>query len=300
MKKLLFLLSILLISCAQDEVSVTNEISKIVTIYETGSKKNEPAYGVKIETAMPEKEISAYMSSPAYTSLLEKKKQQRELQNGRVNQTLAYPRTTQDFGVIPNSSTGVCPSWSEPVGFYMDCEDNNAASNGNYGGFSTDGNRNLWLRFCRVNPYMASGGAALPSKTMVLQLGNTSPYIGKTRVVVRYFDNEDNNVKTNWYGDVAPSAVWFDTEMHLYNSTVTGDLGKGGPDFGFSYWTIGRTRTSTTAAYSSNEQVYSDDEDNGNVNWWRWDSALGTSFSGGVPDVMVGGLNTGIYMKKMY
>ena len=234
---------------------MAQRIDKVETSYYEGAPKDQPGEGDKIEVAAPDWYV---------------RKIQREIDSKIEAEMRERTRTTvartlfggYDVGVIPMTSQ--CPSWSEKISIYMDCENTRAATHVSkcpdpatcIGAWSVDSHLNLRMIFCRVD-----GRSFVPLKYEsygVLKLGvNNLP---KSKLLVRYFDNEDLFNGNTSAGDIAPNKSSKNTLLYIHvfepRNTSTAAL----PPLSFGYKLFrGNTIVHTIVA--------TDDEDSNNGNY---------------------------------
>jgi hypothetical protein len=270
--------------------TLTDEIDKVVTIYQEGDIKLEnivdPDYK-KIETSAPE----------SY-----KEKVRQELEKSYSKQTTYLKSANNTVGVI---RSGTCGSYQE-LYVHMDCEDSGAASS--YTGWTGDclvnSSKNIILRFCVV-----SGVDFGPTthNYAILNLGFNALPIGVTRVV-RLFDNEDTHNKNSatiagsTVGLVGDCNFYYDTQLSFYlypgDPSYTTPL----PNLGFTYGVFGNWASTD----NDKGKIFSDDEDNNNGNelywqvWDRWGTLQPRQDIQGITSIiMKNGANTDIYINKV-
>lgn len=248
-----------------DVTSVTSEIKKIETAYLGGPIKNELLPIYEPETSMNDEDYREYE-----LRVLKNVKEKIAL-NGRANMiATTYSKTDYDIGIIPNSTRmvngneeGNCPIGSEPIEFFMDCQDGIGSLTGwttnwpnpnNYhGGWIVTGNKNVLLRFCRVDGRIFENNAG---SMIVLKLGAIAP--PDISNVKRYFDNEDGGNTNYSVGDIGPNSSTENTALNFY--WYQGGRGNyNNPVFDVGYGVIG-------SGGSYKAQLYTDDENNSNAN----------------------------------
>lgn len=276
-----------LVSCEEEqdyiekEISLTEEIGKVETIYQEGDIKIETDNeGSKIET-------------DADFSLKDKIRNELEASYSKTRSFLKSGSNA--VGVFKNGS---CGSW--PVlSIYMDCEDSkgNSSASGWIGDSHVTGAKNVALLFCVVNnAYFEHTNVDFA----VLNLSNKYPH-GVSRIF-RYFDNEDSknanqttykgSSYSGWFGD-----SWFgnNTRLTFYYYPKTA-YHNPFPSLGISYGVLGQ--------FGSNMgNIYTDDEDKKNANDCHLGLFNGYSFdsapSGNIANIMDVGRNTRLYLSKV-
>jgi hypothetical protein len=179
------------------------------------------------------------------------------------------PPPTYGVGVLP-AGGGCPPGSSEEVGLHFDSEDNDPETSliGNYQGNATlVGNKNLILRFCRVDgtKFRNLGSSdSVYTNYAVLKLGNTCPP-GSVHFP-RKFDTEDDDNANRAYGNVAPNTWAGNITLHFClfagGSTPAPSL----PTFGGSYGVFAGGEFISGTAFG---HVFTDDEDTNNANgYW--------------------------------
>jgi C-terminal domain of apextrin len=194
---------------------------------------------------------------------------------------------TPDVGVIAGSG-GCGPS--QQVHFHMDNEDRNHSSNvtGWTGKTSVDGNGNTNFYFCRVSGYSFSSlqnTSSARSNYAVLQLGASCP--PGSRPFARYFDNENNQNRNNWTGNVSPNTNIGDTTMNFCLFNGVGSVAGGLPALSFEYGVFAGPSFGFTDATG---RMYTDDEDGSNRNGYAVDPAWASAAKAIVSE----GSNTGL------
>lgn len=259
----------------QEDHSATTAIEKIETSYVEGSEKVEGYTAKKkVEYKMSEKGIRDVQEKVRVlaTQLEERHQLARTIFGG------------YDVGVVPNTNS--CPSWSEKISIFMDNEDSNPAtsvsnfaygswydtSTGTYksvpfwkGTFTIDSNKNTLFVFCRVdgrdfghidanNPNYVNAGYG------VLKLGAYN--VNGNYTIVRHFDNEDNDNRNSYSGDIYPNISDRNTTLYFnYYEARTG-YSYTFPYLGFEYGVLGKIRSPLGGS-----TWYIDDEDSSNANW---------------------------------
>ena len=245
-------------SSVSPQATATDLIEKIETSYKQGGVKIEGfSDGEKIETSISDlglEKIQANINSQISEKL------------GKLKDRYRTARTIfagYDVGVIPN--VDACPSWSEYIRFFMDCQDGNSITawansgfftDGYRGAWSIDGNKNVNLVFCRVDGRSLSNSTQF--NTAALRLGANQPS-NTQGIITRGFDNEDSNNTNYFIGDIAPNLSNSNTTLQFYVYN-----GNGTPaDFGFGYGVLGGIGTGGAASVG---ELITDDEDRRNGN----------------------------------
>ena len=250
-------LSIMTIGCTQDETleavshndSIINEIKKVETLFAKGTQeeKDESVYpddGEKIETIM------SYEDRLVYYDYLKR--------NGSDNSIIHSPISrgwdpSRPSGGLVLKPKGVrCSPYAELI-LVMDCEDHREKSyvSGNTGETFVDGNGNVHFFFCIV-----------PSGNSVGGLYEDCQYFART------FDCEDSDTDNRFYYNgyrIANSDVnkerWGIEENEKGNITFFFNCKGTGSGFG---------RFGESSDPSRNGIIYTDDEDDNNINSYGW------------------------------
>lgn len=287
MRKTLFLclFGLLLIGCQQeiDSPQLSEEIRKVETVWAEGFDKDELNAPFEPETSL----------DPASAALVYEKVLSEVAQSiSRLEDRYKTKRTLfagYDVGVIPNSNS--CPSWSERIEFFMDCQDGgstrffdnpNQFGYGYRGSWVADGN--LYTSFCRVDGRLFEGVSG--TQFAVLRLGAFSP--PNTDAVIRFFDNEDSRNRNWTRGDIAPNRNDGNTTWYL--TGFRSNTGMQPPDLGFGYGVIGRQ------FFLQQGWLFVDDENSRNANGM---SVNGVNCGQCSLPYIVGGSNTSIYITKV-
>lgn len=307
------ILAVFSIACHQDEVtemeiqkSITEEITKIETIYNVGD--------VKIENETFEEKIE----SSANETL--KKKIWSELGKS-YSKTTTYSKTNEInipgyHGVFKETS---CGQYNE-LAIFMDCEDNRPWTKkyGEYIGASeVDSKKNVKLKFCLIPNF--------PQRSTrydygILFLGDNYLNLDGASTIIRTFDNEDSS-NTNYYeyngvkqnneykvlggvnGDYPLTYIGGRntrlTFKYFKGSSSSGDF----PYIGIPYGVLGQFGDATDKG-----SIYIDDEDRGNANGCEYKEHIGgnvyKSFvsvrSGSISTLMDVGGNTELFISKAY
>lgn len=196
---------------------------------------------------------------------------ERESETASVPLLVASP----DVGVI--SGPEGCGS-SPEVMFGMDNEDHNEASSvsGWVGKDSVDGSGNTKFYFCRVSGYnfaSLQGFSSARTNYAVLRLGASCP--PGSVPFGRYFDNEDDNNKNFWSGNISPSTNIGNTWMRFCLFKGDGSIRASGlPSLGFEYGVF----AGSTFGFADNwGNIFTDDEDHNNANSYDANSAWSTA-----------------------
>lgn len=177
----------------------------------------------------------------------------------------------QPVGVIPSANG--CPTVSSTVRFFMDNQDSgNSYVSGWVGGGSVDGNRNTHFVFCRVGGNQFRSLASYNTSRAnyaVLKLGTQCPP-GSVEFS-RYFDNEDDNNKNSFEGQISPNTVSsYGTELRFCLFKGDGNTSATLPNVGFEYGVFASYSFGFT---SGTGVIYTDDENSRNANRYSADSA---------------------------
>jgi len=228
----------------------------------------------KVETVMTDESLKQETSAWAEYSEAMENEYERSNSLRKKSTKSAYGNFVgvikQKFWSIPPYTTG-CGEYDE-LWVFMDCEDSN--NNNNKGGWTgaTVVDRNITLKFCLVPQSLFSRSKY--HTYAVLDL-NWEPYAN----IERYFDNEDdgntNYVKLN--GTEINPNYYFPDALEQSNNTLLSfyvfwqDANNGSttfPNLGIQYGVFG------TLSGKSQGYVYSDDEDNSNVNYCAYGQYL--------------------------
>lgn len=299
-KIVLFTVTVLLIGCNEEsfnsEKTLSESILKIETSYIDGAEKIEGSTGgLKIETKLtgiPLKKFYEKIDKEITESLRDYEERY------RIATTLF---DGFDVGVIP--SVNGCPTWSEKITIYMDCEDGDEAthwednpniSSDNYrGSWSVTSAGNLKMIYCRVDGRMftemvANNPTCTYAPAAVLRLGTN--FLG-TGIYQRVFDNEDNSNGNYSIGDIAPNVSNSNTTLYFVDLTDLGGpkscVAQDYPDFGFSYGVLSATGLQWG-------WLKIDDEDSNNANRLRLNGQNVSS----AHNYLLGGSNTQIFIGK--
>jgi hypothetical protein len=274
----------------QNESSVntlTDEIDKVVTIYQDGDVKIEtiadPGFQ-KIETSAPE----------SY-----KDKVRQELEKSYSKQTTYLKSAGNTVGVI---KSGTCGSYKE-LYVYMDCEDSNNKTriDGKWIGDIDVFGGNVALHFCVI-----TGAYFQPTNHdyAVLNLSTNSVPNGVYRVV-RTFDNEDSRNQNSATLNGAPVKYlygdcnfYYDTQLSFYYYPAVSSATPF-PNLGFLYGVFGNW-----GSIDDKGSLFVDDEDgnNGNIlvqQKWQNNQLQPEEKTSGIPSViMTDGENSVLYINK--
>ncbi|MCY1015908.1 hypothetical protein [Pyxidicoccus sp. MSG2] len=196
-----------------------------------------------------------------------------------MSRTTAYTERTCPRAHIPAnyvgviSGTGTCPGNVETIRINMDNEDRAEASNvsGWVGATNVDGNGNINYVFCRVDGTQFHSLAAANSANYnyaVLKLDQSCPE-GAVEFS-RYFDNEDNNNKNSYSGNIFPNVVNNNSTLRFCLFKGDGSIASAFPSLGFEYGVFAASQFVFTSARG---YIYSDDEDGNNANSYNVDPA---------------------------
>jgi hypothetical protein len=301
-----------LASCSDDEVTnesnVTYQVEKIETQYREGTIKIEGVTkGRKNETRMPSRQVEELYHDIIAESKAYVQNKKFYSQTGRID------FGGYDVGVFPWD--GYCPSGYEEIHINMDCEDTNPMTSIGHSTYQypywqtgitvTREHKNVNFVICRVDgrkfkPFGEFNGAN--HSFAVLRLGNLIPGDpAYTHTLDRSFDNEDNNNKNSYSGDIGPNIVTSNTLLRFVVMESTdallnrdGASYKGLPIDAMGdrpYAVLSMGYYSTTNWYSdAGVLLYTDDEDNSNANWCKLD---GVTYKNTYP-WFVAGTNTKI------
>lgn len=272
--------------------TLTDEIDKVVTIYQEGDIKIE-----NIDPDLPKIETSAPESY--------KEKIRHELENSYSKQTNYLKSSGNMVGII---RSGTCGAYHE-LKLQMDCEDSRPATK-KIGSFTgdclVDAYRNIVLRICMVDgAYFVRTNHSYA----VLNLSPNSLPIGVTRVI-RLFDNEDSpNSNVLYVNDnqvSLPSTIGecnfsHDTMLGFYYYPADPNSTASFPNLGFTYGVFGNWSSNTT----DKGQIFSDDEDLHNANYlyqqtWNGNILNPIQYISSIPSVIeASGENTNIYFNRV-
>lgn len=251
-------LSIMTMGCTQDETlekmtnddSISYEIKKVETLFAKGTQeeKDESVYpddGEKIETIM------SYEDRLIYYDYINRNSEKLEKITPPLN--TASRSWTGGSGLVLKPKGVRCYPYDELI-FEMDCEDHREKSyvSGNTGETFVDGNGNVHFIFCIV-PQAATYGGGLNQFA--------------SNLTTRYFDCEDNNTDNRFYINGYRQV----NGINNYSLGIQEDQ-KGNITFYFNFKgsrsdNFGRFGKSSDP--SRNGVIYTDDEDNNNINSHR-------------------------------
>lgn len=214
--------------------------------------------------------------------------------NGQYVPILAV---TPDVGVIPNGAD--CPSPEQQTEIHMDNEDHNESSSntGWVGGTRLDAAKNTTFVFCRVSGSQfasLNSTSSARSDYAVLKLGASCP--SGSVEFVRFFDNEDNQNRNNWLGNISPNTNIDNTTMRFCLFRGASGYASGLPSLGFSYGVFAHE---TFGFKDLSGSIYTDDQDdvlfNPNDNYYDAEASWKSSDSSWLTKVnriVSGGSNT--------
>lgn len=270
-----------LYSCEKEQIhttqkTITDEISKVETIYQEGD--------IKIETSASESN---------------KEKFRQELEKSFTKQTTYLKSSGNLVGVI--RSGGNCGSYPQ-LYWHMDCEDgrNISSKTGWIGDCDVNSSGNVILNFCIVN------GAFFQRTNVnyaVLNLYGTANWPYGVSRIWGYMDNENGNNKNSdsqtsvhQLGNKGDCSFWDNTLLGMYYYPQQ-SMANPFPNLNISYGVFGQF-----GSYKGN--ILSDDEDSGNdssVTIWDFDystGTLGSAYSTYLPIIATIGVNTRIFFSK--
>lgn len=188
------------------------------------------------------------------------------------------PEIFTAIGVIPETQECIKPPYAPlpMVQIHMDDEDrrNNNSRNGWIG--ATSSGRNTTWRFCRVTTQIQNSEfrplpyAAPYGNYAVLQMGLRCP--NGSRTIIRYQDNEDWR-NANWQtGNTYPNVNvrgrnWMTFYCHFDGASLGAGYMSAFPQIGISYGVFASELLPREYAMQYGN-VYQDDEDWFNQNWW--------------------------------
>lgn len=236
---------------ANDDISMTSEVSKIETIYEEGMEKIEGEDDglPKIETVAPPEMIDKLWA---------------ELQKS-VSKQVSYAKNSGNLvGVFRGGQN--CGQYSS-LTIHLDCEDKKpkTSTSGNIGASNVNSGKNVVLEVCMVdNKYFSRTTDDYAILNLTSQIPSGVGYI------TRYFDTENNrnknSVKINGIDQKLPKYIGsnlFHTDIILqfyyYRSAslTPATTASAFPSLGISYHVLGTFGTNTG-------EIYFDDEDDNN------------------------------------
>lgn len=246
-------LSSLIIGCTQDEAlesisnesDFSNEIKKVETLFESNmqEEKDESAYsdeGDKIEASM------SYEDRLVYYDYINR--------NGSEKPTPPLKTTSRSWtggsGLVLKAKGVRCYPYDELI-LVMDCEDHKEKSyvSGNTGETFVDSNGNVHFFFCIVPRNISYGGLNEDIATFK-----------------RFFDCEDSDNNTRMYIN---GYRMNDVTLNEFDLGLKGD-GKGNITFFFappSNRNDGFGRFGESSNATRNGIIYTDDEDDNNINY---------------------------------
>ena len=228
-----------------DEAVFNQEVNKIEKEWEEGIEKTETLYSpgdTKNEYSM------SYEDRLVYFDFLKRNKGVNLDRYTGPTRSATYNESV--FGLVLKAANVPCSPYREFV-FIMDCEDSRSASytSGNTGATFVDSNGNVQFFFCIV-----------PVANM------TNGLYKKENTFIRYFDTEDSNTNNGYYIDGIKSNSQY---LNATNWGITKD-NNGNIAFYFlnNNWGSGSTGFGHKTG-SNNGIIYTDDEDDDNVNSWH-------------------------------
>lgn len=279
-------------SCEKDQkvwndITLTSEIDKVVTLYQEGDVKLENIVG------------SDYKKVETEANDLLKEKIRLELEKSNSKQKTFLKSGSNPVGII--KATPTCGVYPE-LKIFMDSEDSNCQTShlGNIGSCiaSTADNGNITLYFCLVD---AIDFDRKNFDYAVLDFGGNIPY--NANGLTRVLDNEDssnkNLVKLNgtiisgYYGG---SRFYYDTQLAFYYYVADPSKGSALPIFsGISqYMVFGKAPVGGGASQNS---IYSDDEDGSNLNSLSTVINVPINSPSSISNIVEVGLNTRLHLR---
>lgn len=297
----MFVIVLFIYSCSKEEndtptTLISNEIEKVVTIYKEGDVKIE----VSAQPGIPKIETQA---SESYKSKIRKM-----LEQSYSKQTTYLKSGSNLVGVIKVKGQ-TCGSYAV-LRWFMDCEDTPQTSSitGNpFSDFSVNSAGNITMQFCAVNGAYFERSS---SNYAVLNLFGSASWPYEVDRIIVTLDNEDNRNAnsgsygatnwatgtTHWVGD---SRFYYDTSLSFYYYRSTTINPKPMPILNIKYGVFGQIG-------SVQQRVYSDDEDNDNINYIgyqvydRFNYRLGASYDvSGVANVVNQWENTEFFISQV-
>jgi len=275
---------------------VTDQINKVETQYNGGTM---PAVtylkqgDTKVETTAPES-----YKQLIYENSLKK---------------IQLKSTTQWNGLAAVLEYGACTYAADEFYILLDCENSNNSTNiQGDAGATYKSNGDVFFKFCVVPLYDANGNALFKRHIAydyaILKIGTSEP--AGSIDLERYFDTEDDNDHNQLFFPVgsvnytntsafAPTMIYNNADIYFHyfpkdpvngmtqfpvsvqyhiptDYLVFGDLNKNG--YGY---------------------IWSDDEDNGNANWMRFNGQPISSSNPAPPYMIQGGSNTTLYFTRI-
>lgn len=248
-------LSSLIIGCTQDEAlesisnesDISNEIKKVETLFESNmqEEKDESAYSdesEKIEASM------SYEDRLVYYDYINRNGLEKPIPPLRSTSSVSW----HGDGLLLKPKGVRCYPYQEVI-LVMDCEDHKEKSyvSGNTGETFVDSNGNVHFFFCVVPRNMSSGGLNQYNATCE-----------------RFFDCEDSDNNTRMYVNGQRVSDYILNECDL---GIKGD-GRGNITFFFSPKNLSSGqfgRFGESSDPSRNGIIYTDDEDDNNINGYK-------------------------------
>ncbi len=218
-------------------------------------------------------------------------------------------KSSGDCGYVGVFKKSTCKTYEEVV-IYFDSEDHNNQNriDGETGGSYKTGNNDIEMHFCLV-PQDLFGNTGVDYGVLRWNpIACGTEFDGSCRMsIVRFLDCEDNNNITKIYEGGQLLVNQDNDQFHLTHADNKGNVrmefaffkeychNANFPDLGFEYGVLG------TFTGTDNGHIYSDDEDNDNINYMRLRNFFGGNeqLISSVPGLIDGngnGLNTNFYI----
>lgn len=295
----MFVFVLFIYSCSKEEndtptALISNEIEKVVTIYKEGDVKIE----VSAQPGIPKIETQA---SESYKNKLRKM-----LEQSYSKQTTYLKSGSNLVGVIKSGSCGPYAV----LKWFMDCEDTPQTSSITgtpFSEFSVNSAGNITMQFCAVNGAYFERSS---SNYAVLNLYGSGSWPYDVDRIFATLDNEDNrNANSGSYGAttwakgtthyLGDCRFYYDTSLSFYYYRSTTTNPKPMPNLSITYGVFGKIG-------SIQQRIYSDDEDNNNINYLGYQIYNTTNYNlgplsevSGVGNVINQWENTELFISKV-